>query len=353
MTFVLLVMCILPLTACGGGPKIDGVPKDVQEAYVGAYKIPTFEVVNAADEVLSWYTVGVSVKGPGGAAVTVLRGRQIEVETPGVYTITLSAKGVKRASYKVNFTHAPSTVNIMSSLPKAYVMGAWYQVPRFRFEGDADLQKCAINLYHVSVGGVRRDVPLTSGGFTADYGTGEYMYVVTAVSFNGIEKDYEFTVPAAKGPDNVIAGKILYLDEEFGLSQISAGVNQTLSYSTDYAYSGEAGSLKVEYGEFNPNSSHFTMLSLIESDVSDYTYLVYRVFNPNAFTIYAGYLWFGDTACPAGQWTEVRWKISDGFPNSGVSSGNIVGLQTRLFLFSGDAVKMNGATLYLSAMYAE
>lgn len=346
----LCVMCVAPLVACGENATID-VPNEMLEAYVGEYEIPDFEVVNSSGEILTWYSVAPSkVTGPDKKSVEIEDG-VIEVETPGVYTITLEGKGVKKASYKVNFAYEPPLVSPMSSLPKAYLRGAWYPIPQFRFE-NADVSKSEIKLYYRSEKGVKTELPLLEGGFTGQADTGEYIFVVRAVSFLGVEKEYEFVVKAGKGTDNVVSGKIAYFDEEFGVSQVTSGANMVLSYSTDYAYGSEAGSLKVEFGEFNPGASLVYLTNLIEGDVSEYTHLVFRVYNPNPIPIYAGYAWFGDTPCPSNQWTEVKWPIAKGFPNSGASVGNLTGLAVRLFRYTADAALMNDRTVYVSAIYA-
>ena len=138
----LCVMCAASLASCGEDAIID-VPDEMLEAYVGEYEIPDFEVINSAGEILTWYTVEPSkVTGPDEENVAIEDGI-IEVETPGVYTITLGGKGLKKTSYQVNFSYEPPLVSLMGDLPKAYLRGAWYPIPQFRFE-NADVSKSEI-----------------------------------------------------------------------------------------------------------------------------------------------------------------------------------------------------------------
>ncbi|GHU98354.1 hypothetical protein FACS1894211_01960 [Clostridia bacterium] len=210
-TLLFCVAFTLPLAACSGdGLRID-VPKDVQDAVTGIYKIPKFEVVNSAGEVLEANPVAIkSVKGPDGKSVAIIsEGREIDADSPGVYQFTYTADTgsgarVKDAVLKVDFKRAAPTVDIArnSVLPRYYAKGEWYFLPQFNYRGDVP-SKRKLELFHQSGdGGERTSIPVSGGGFTAPYGSGYYTYKVHAEDEFGTAGDYEFKV-FAKGPFGV------------------------------------------------------------------------------------------------------------------------------------------------------
>ncbi|MDR3319364.1 MAG: hypothetical protein LBS99_07990, partial [Clostridiales bacterium] len=344
------------------------VPEAVQQAECGVYTVPDFEVVDANGEIHSEYSVTLkSAKDPDGGAVTLLQdGKAINADKIGTYSLTFTASGVADAVLKVAFTKAPPTVVLdeETEIPEYYFKGVRYPIPQFSYGGGADLSKSNLKLYHVAPDSANREeIDLSGGGFTAAFATGSYVIVIHAEGSFGNAKDYEYTVLAADGPSEIVQGKIGYFDEEFGLKQATGlrgnEANITTEYVTDTRYKDEAGSLKVTFTEWDDRNL-LQLGNLLESDISDYEYLVYRVYNPNEFRLMAGWGWFGDTSCPAGRWTTVSVPVSSingdnyaGIPTA--SSSDVTGLCIRVAghdVVAGVVPLPADTSFYISALYA-
>ena len=89
---------------------------------------------------------------------------------------------------------------------------------------------------------------------------------------------------------------------------ITTQYSTTFAYSTDYAYGTEAGSLKVTAGNTNGEMGVVVKNPMIR-DISNYQYIVFRVYNPTDTDVSAGFWWCGDTKCKAGQWTEIKFDV--------------------------------------------
>ena len=338
------------------------VPEDELSAYLGTYELPQYDVINDTGEICSEYKVKVkNVTDPDGENVEIEYG-SIEAEKVGVYTVTYSASSsakkaskVSDAAVRVRFSHEPPGIQIPAGeLPTSYIQGATYNLPRITFTGSPDYTKTHIKLYHRSTAdGEREEVEIVNSTFTAQFDSGEYVLVVHAESAVGAFRDREFVVPARPGPDTVVPGKVTYFDETFGLSQAKAGHGCTVEFSEETHREGENGSLKVEFNDFDANTSMIELGNLIERDISDYEFLTYYVYNPNEdFALLAGYAWFGDEECEYGKWTEVTVKTEDIVSgNTGCSSADITGLRVRLFPKTV-AVIPDGVVAYISPIYA-
>lgn len=311
-----LVTAVFSVSACNGVNSwlsID-VPEGEQEGYIGTYEIPVPVVRNADGEIMLGYDVYIkNVKNPDGKKMPVESGGTIEANQLGVYTITYGAKGIKEAKMKVRFVHAPPTVTIaQGALPDTYVSGQWYDIPLFRLGGGAvyGAGKTTVKLYHQPDGGERTEIPLTSG-FMATYGDGKYVWAIHAVNNKDVSKDFEFTVRAEKGPSLVIPGKVTYFDQEIGNAQIGLRGGIVAEYDGNRGYGNEQGSIRAVFP--GPGGTKTFMYMKIvrpwEADITDYDYLVMRLYNANAYDIYYFWDWFAYTKCPAGEWTEIVWDL--------------------------------------------
>lgn len=125
--------------------------------------------------------------------------------------------------------------------------------------------------------------------------------------------------------------------------------SSTVAYVTDVKYGEEAGSLKITA---NKTGEHYVSILTPEiKDVSEYQYIVFRVYTDKDIT--AGSLWCADTACKAGEWTEIRIPVSYFAEGKVTDFGkalpatDITGICVRIF--SGLEV---GESVYVSHWYA-
>ena len=351
---LLFVLSLFSLTACNvSGLKIN-VPEETLNAYVGLYEVPVFEVVNEGGEFMSGYTVKLkSVKNPDGENVEVIDGK-INAEKTGVYKFTYKAKGTKDAVLTVNFGYLPPTVDLpKEGLPAFYMSKIWYAVPQFRF-GNADVTACKVKLYHESSD---KEIS-TLGGFVAPYSSGNYKWVIDAVSPKGVHKQVEYTIPAI-GPTVTVPDKVIYLDEEFGIRQLGFRVpgELELSYNTDAEYKreDEQGSLKVTVAKLGngTDAGRLILKKPYIADVSKYKSISFWVYNPNDYEITTGYCWGGDTVCAAKSWTQVKWDLAPIFSagKTHAKSPSIANLQIRFVGADKKSALPVGAEYYLSAIY--
>ena len=125
--------------------------------------------------------------------------------------------------------------------------------------------------------------------------------------------------------------------------------SSTVAYVTDVKYGEEAGSLKITA---NATGEHYVSILAPEiKDVSEYQYIVFRVYTDKDIT--AGSLWCADTACKAGEWTEIRIPVSYFAEGKVTDFGkalpatDITGICVRIF--AGLEV---GESVYVSHWYA-
>ena len=122
--------------------------------------------------------------------------------------------------------------------------------------------------------------------------------------------------------------------------------NSSIAYSTDYAYGNEAGSLKITSSS---TESAAVIYNPMIRNISDYKYLVYRIYNPNSTDIQAGFWWCGDTVCKAGEWTEVKLDLTTSpnltnYNGTKMSLSNIEQVAVRI-------MNANGLSVYVSNVY--
>ena len=276
--------------------------------------------------------------------------------------ILLTGGGVENASLKVNFAdRTPPSVNMDDdALPKFYISGFTYSLPQYTISDGPDMSKCWIKVYYkADATGDRVEVTVENSQFEVEHNSGKYIIVIHVEDAAGNKKDYEYEVEAT-GPSEIIDGKVLYSDEEFGVSQVKTLWNNFhLSYSTEKAYGEETGSLKVTVPV--TGGDYIILDRIIESDISDYTHLVIRIYNDNDYPVYSGYCWFGDITLAPKTWTELKVSVKDldtqnvthpSVAGIVINSKNITNLSLRLFDDYAANTVSGGSTFYLSAMYA-
>lgn len=364
---LLLLGALFALSACGGskpeGLRINIPENTVLEAELGTYDIPKYDVVNSEGLIMAGYLVEVeSVVGPDGKEVTVSYGK-INVSVPGIYVITYSAgEDIEKASVQVSFAdRTPPSVNMdEDALPEFYISGFTYGLPQYTVSDGPDMSKCWVKVYYkADSAGDRVEVTVENSQFKVEHNSGKYIIVIHVEDAVGNGKDYEYEVEAT-GPSEIIDGKVLYSDEEFGVSQVKTLWNNfQLSYSTEKTYGEEAGSLKVTVPV--TGGDYIILDRIIESDISDYTHLVIRIYNDNDYPVYSGYCWFGDITLAPKAWTELKVSVEDldtqnvthpSVAGIVINSKNITNLSLRLFDDYAANTVSGGSTFYLSAMYA-
>ncbi len=363
------ILVITSFTACSfleglfGSDLRINVPQETIQAELGSYDLPKFDVVDADNLIKAGYEVIVKqVVDPNGNEVKVAYNK-INATVPGIYTITYGvADGkVKDAELKVDFADrtAPTLDMDEDALPKYYIQGMKYSLPVYSLSGEPDYDACYVKVYYVATpDGEKTEVALSDGYFTVEHNTGVYQILIHAEDAAGNVKEYTFNIEAT-GPSEKVEGKIIYADEQFGVSQLSFLWNVwTMSYSTERAWDKEAGSIKVVASS---DSTDYLILSkLIQRDVSDYDELVLRIYNANDYEIYTGCAWFGDTVLEANAWTEVVFSLDDlnekgSHPAvSGLkpSSEDLENLSLRFWTDYEKNTLKAGSEVYISAMYA-
>ena len=362
---IIMVLCTLfMITACGNNEQNlrINVPDEVIQAELGSYDLPKYDVVDENNLIIAGYLVEViGVKDPDGEDVQVVYSK-INATKTGIYEITYGAgEGIPQAVLRVDFADrtAPSVEMEENALPEFYIDGFTYELPQYSIVNGPDLSKCWIKVYYQANSDSERvEVAVENSRFDVEYNNGTYIIVIHAEDAAGNAKDYEYEVDAI-GPSEVVSGKILYFDEEFGISQVKTLWNNfKISYTDEMAYGEEAGSAKVVG---NGGTDYIILDRLIESDVSDYTHLVIYIYNDNDYPIYTGYCWFGDTTLEPHAWTEFKIPVSDldvqnvthpSIAGITITSKNITNLSLRLFSDYTTNQLPADSTFYLSAMYA-
>ena len=133
---------------------------------------------------------------------------------------------------------------------------------------------------------------------------------------------------------------------------ITTKYSTTFAYSTDYAYGTEAGSLKATAGNTNGEIGVVVKNPMIR-DISNYQYIVFRVYNPTDKDVSAGFWWCGDTKCKAGQWTEIKFDVKAYYEagnTMAADSGNVslTNAHSIVFRIMGAT---QGQSYYISNVY--
>ena len=148
-------------------------------------------------------------------------------------------------------------------------------------------------------------------------------------------------------------GKIGYFDSELGVEQLYLS-NAEAKFTTKMRYGDEAGSTEFTLLE-GSNGLYATMdKQMVQKDVSDYDYMIFRLYNPNDFEMWFVYdEWFGFTNCPSGVWTEVKIPVTDivssDYPSRTIKSlEDITGLVFKVG--KPDYTTEPGMKFYMSAL---
>lgn len=361
---VLCCSLLMGLVACGGNSLRIDAPETVN-AESGLYTSPEYQVVDADGKPVEGMTVRLkSVSDPDGKNVVVTPdGKKFTANKAGTYTLIYTAddKKVKDAEVRLNVTKKadPPTILIdeYSEIQDVYINGFTYYVPYFTFSSDADLTKSWMKIWHIDGAGTRTEIKPENNQFTAAYDDGSYEIVIHAENADGVSQEFKYTTRAAAGPQEKVEGKIGYFDDPFGIEQFYQH-NAEMRYTTEKAYEDESGSLEVVF-KSGGTGIFGQMRNLIQKDVSEYDYLVYRVFNPNDFKVFMVFSeWFGYKDCDPGVWTEIKVPVEAIIDRDGADPGSpaihsledITGL---VFMAYHDYKPLeNGNKIYLSALYA-
>lgn len=125
-----------------------------------------------------------------------------------------------------------------------------------------------------------------------------------------------------------------------------------VTYDTANKYGEEAGSLKVTRrasGEI-----YLTLDSLTTSNVTDYNYLVFHVYNAAAANASVSVCWVNGIVCAPGEWTEVVIKLDTAliqniYTGKDIPLSNLTSFALRVFSGSMN----NGESLYISNVLAK
>ena len=132
------------------------------------------------------------------------------------------------------------------------------------------------------------------------------------------------------------------------------GLDLTATHNTERVYGDELGSVKFEIKKSGGN--YVLVKNPLNKDISDYDYLVYRVYNASQTAFTMGTNWAADTVCLPGQWTDVKIPASLFVEGSGnivdmnenkLSMSDVTGFVIRLI----DGEKLSvGDCFYISAL---
>ena len=148
-------------------------------------------------------------------------------------------------------------------------------------------------------------------------------------------------------------GKIGYFDTIYGVTQITsptdADANQVvdIEYSTEVKYGDEKGSTKITWNVAPPAGESAYLVDLIQKDVSNYDYLIFRIYNPSdSDIIFKFQPWIGWARCTTNSWSDVKVTSEEI-----ATVKNLTDITGLVFLFEGGA-DLIGKSVYLSAMTA-
>ncbi len=185
------------------------------------------------------------------------------------------------------------------------------------------------------------DVPATDVSgfvirFIGGFNEGDTFYVsaVRAVKI--------FEVDPVVGPEVVVD-----FNTSMDLDRLNGnGYELSINKEAAYIYGTETGSLKVKNaGDTATGDSKIDVIAPLNTNISAYDYVSFRVYNATANTITVGSWWCADTNCAPGEWTEV--KISKGMGMDGFSFDNMTNMKLRII--SGLPA---GGEIYISAVVA-
>ena len=192
---------------------------------------------------------------------------------------------------------------------------------------------------------------VSADGAITPVSTGDVVVTVKA-NFMGDEIVKDVFVTVVEKPISV-ENKIGYFDTEYGKYQLVSEGAQ-LTFSENIAFDNENGSLEVfvtqDEGVFKG-----TFASLIQKDVSNTAYVVFRVYNPNDVAIVVEFdKGIGTTVCKSNAWTTVICKTSDIQKAEGLTdkTEDITGLTIKAYAQDGSASLKNNK-LYFSSMIAQ
>ena len=168
---------------------------------------------------------------------------------------------------------------------------------------------------------------------------------------------YAVTEDLLNEPTTIVDDKIAYFDEDFGLTQVSLfwPGGHTISLDNTIKYGDEAGSLKVVFNK-EQETNYLILNAPYIKDVSQYSSIVFRIYNATGKTFKVGTTWAADTVISAEEgWTEVEIPTSLFDENSIkkmddtiLLATDISGLPIRIF----DCVsQVAGDTFYISSIY--
>ncbi len=150
-----------------------------------------------------------------------------------------------------------------------------------------------------------------------------------------------------------VDGKIGYFDSIYGATQIisptDADANQVvdIEYSTEVKYGDEKGSTKITWNVAPPAGESAYLVDLIQKDVTDYDYLIFRIYNPSdSDIIFKFQPWIGWARCTANSWSDVKVTSEEI-----ATVKNLTDITGLVFLFEGGS-DLIGKSVYLSAMTA-
>ena len=242
------------------------------------------------------------------------------------------------------------SINV-SSVKLSSVIGEYELPDYFVVDKNGSVQ----NDYEVTVESVTdpdgEPVIVTDGVFTATK-TGTYKATYTAGE--GVEKavlEVEFTKPAPMA--------VASFDKNANNLRVWRNW-ATLAYDTETKYGEEDGSLKVTRAA--AGEIYITLDTPETTDLTNYDYLVFRVYNPTDAAVKVGICWWAEIECAPNEWTEIKidldaaWSavasngvghpIDDLYTGKDIPRNNIKGLTLRVL--SGMEI---GERIYISAVY--
>ena len=369
MMVLLTVLCAAFLAgavACSDNPTLRIDAPATVSAESGLYTSPEYRVVDADGNTVEGMTVRLkSVTDPDGQNVVITPdGKKFTANKAGTYILIYTADDskVKDAEVRLDVTKNAEPPSILideyAEIQDVYINGFTYYVPYFTYSSDADLTKCWMKIWHVADDGTRTEIIPENNQFTAAYDDGSYEVIIHAENAGGVYQEYKYTIRAAAGPQKIVEGKIGYFDDPFGVEQFYQH-NAEMKYTTEIAYEEENGSLEVTF-KSGGTGIFGQMRNLVQKDVSDYDYLVYRVYNPNDFKVFMVFSeWFGYKDCEPGVWTEIKVPVEAIIDRDSEDPGSqtifsledITGLV--FMAYNNYQPLETGNKIYLSALYAE
>lgn len=190
---------------------------------------------------------------------------------------------------------------------------------------------------------------VSESGLVTGVGRGETVITVK------VDEETEFEVSVFVDADGVVAN---FNSSVVGMTPFK-GVGVVTRDETTH-YEDETASMKVlrsKTGEI-----YVSIDAPATADLTNYKYLVFRVYNPTALPVKTGIMWYGETQCLPGEWTQVVIDLDAAFAakaNDGtgmiddvygkdISRSNVKGLGLRIM--SGLAI---GESIYVSNVVAK